>query len=230
MKKSVILAFLTFCTTFSTPIFAVEPTGDVTFQKLLKEFPQGKLPYKLTTDVLKQELLQQYGLGTSQSKSKVSNSNRLSMKYHSLLPDMVPFSRMARMPEPVMALESETNYALIYMLSRYKPEYKVAIYDKQGQFLYKKILAFAQKDEIQAVVLDENLKATFSTHAIVWEKDVSKEGVEKNAIKSVTFTKEAVVDMTIVPESEKKAPKESTPNVPKSPPAQSKKQPAIIRA
>jgi hypothetical protein len=230
MKNSVILAFLMCCTGFSNPIFAVEPTGDVTFQKLLKEFPQGKLPYRFTADALKHELLQQHGLEAGQPKSKVYSSNRLSIKYHSLLPDMVPFSRMARMPEPVMALESKTNYALIYMLYRYKPEYKVAIYDKEGHFLYKKVLAFAANKEIQAVVLDENLKATFSTYALVWEKEIEKEGFVKNAIQTVTFTKEFVMDMTIVPASEKKEPKESIPNAPKSPPAQSQKQPAIIRA
>jgi hypothetical protein len=39
MKKSIILALLTCCTSFSTTIFAVELTGDATFQDLLKQFP-----------------------------------------------------------------------------------------------------------------------------------------------------------------------------------------------
>lgn len=229
MKKSIILTLLTLCTGFSSRLFADEPTSDGTFQGLLKEFPQGKLPYKLTADALKHMLLQQYGLETGRAKSKTAN--RISRKYYALLPDMVRFSRIAKMPEPIMALESKTNYALIYTVTHYGTEYKVAIYNKQGAFLYKKVLAFANQDSLQAVVLDENLKAIFSTHAIVWEKDIKKEGYEKNNIKTITLVNESVVDLTIVPESEKKEQKEpATPNMPKNPPAQTKKQPAIIRA
>ena len=229
MKKSIILTLLAFCTSFSTAIFAVEPTGDATFQDLLKEFPKGKLPYTVSADDLKHQLLQQYGLEKQTGKSK--KVDRISRKFHTLLPDMVRFSRIAKMPEPIMALESKTNYALIYTVTHYGAEYKVAIYDKQGQFLYKRVLASASQSELQAVVLDENLKATFSTHTLVWERDIEKEGYEKNRIKSITLTKKDVVDLTIVPEAEKKEQKEPlVPNAPKKSPVQSKKQPTIIRA
>jgi hypothetical protein len=226
MKKSIILTLLTFCTSFSTAIFAVEPTGDATFQDLLKEFPQGKLPYTLTADALKHQLLQQYELETRRTKSKVVN--RISRKYYTLLPDMVRFSRIAKMPEPVMALESKTNYALIYTVTHYGVEYKVAVYDKQGAFLYNQVLAFASQETLQAVVLDENLKATFSMYDLIWEKDIKKEGYKKNNIKTLTLAKKSVVDLTIVPKSEKKEQKEPA-NIPKSEPVQSKKQPTVIR-
>jgi hypothetical protein len=232
MKKSIIFALLTFCTSFSAAIFAVEPTGDVTFQDLLKQFPKNNLPYSLSAETLKHELLVRYGIEKEEKNATQKTFNgRLNYKYRQLLPDMSRFSRAPLMPTPIAALETSTNYALIYTIDRYDVEYRVAIYNKAGEFLHKRVLASAHKDAIQSALIDENLNATITTHAIIWERDVEKEGYEKNKVKSFKVQKTEIVDITL-PENTEKQEKKSrkTPISPKVPPVQQQKQPAVIRA
>jgi hypothetical protein len=231
MKKSIILTLLTFCTSFSTAIFAVEPTGDATFQDLLKQFPKTQLPYSLSAEALKHELLVRYGIEKEADSKKTKTTGRLNYKYRQLLPDMSHFSRSPQMPTPVASLETKTHYALIYTLDRFEVEYRVAIYNKKGEFMHKRTLAVAHNDVIQSVLLDENLSATISKHQIVWEKDIEKHGYEKNKVKSFKVQNTEIVDITAPEKTEKQEKKHpKTPIVPKASPVQQQKQPAVIRA
>ncbi len=230
MKKSIILTLLTFCTTFSTAIFAVEPTGDATFQDLLKQFPKNNLPYSISAEALKHELLVRYGI-EKEAETQKKYTSRLNYKYRSLLPDMSRFSRSPQMPTPVASLETKTHYALIYTLDRFEVEYRVAIYNKKGEFLHKRTLAIAHNDVIQSALLDENLNATVSTHKIIWEKDIEKDGYENNKVKSFKVQKTEIVDITVPETTEKQGKKHpKAPIVPKASPVQQQKQPTVIRA
>jgi hypothetical protein len=230
MKKSIILGLLTFCTSFSAAIFAVEPTGDATFQDLLKQFPKSNLPYSISADALKHELLVRYGI-EKEAETKKKPTNRLGYKYSSLLPDMSRFSRSPQMPSPVASLETKTYYALIYTMDRFEVEYRVAVYNKKGEYLHKRILAAAHNDVIQSALLDENLNATVSTHKIVWEKDIEKHGYEKNKVKSFKVQNTEIVDITVPEKTEKQEKKHpKAPIMPKASPVQQQKQPAVIRA
>jgi hypothetical protein len=225
MKRNIILTVLFLSAKFAG---ATAPNADADFKSLLKLFPKGTFPYAITMESLKKDLLIRNGVETDKKSTQTQRRTRIGRQYYALLPDMAPFSRAPVMPEAIAALESPNNYALVYTFGHYDIDYRIAVYSKNGEFLFKKPIAFAETDKIQEVVLDENLKATFTTHNIAWAKDVEKHGFEKNKIKEIKIQKKELVDLAQLAK-ESLPNKDKKKNKPKSTPSVGK-EPEVIRA
>lgn len=158
MKKSTIIPALTLV--FAS-IFALNLNGQApSFQDFLAQFPTASLPYSLDAQSLQAKVT-----GTAAAEK----AKRMGWEYYEFLPELersAEFSGMPVHPEPVAKFENGQYYAVLYNLARGfskgSKTYSVSLFDKQGAYVSTHFVASVNANEITAVMIDNQLKATVS--------------------------------------------------------------------
>lgn len=164
----------------------------VGFQDFLEQFPKATLPYSIGEQELQGQLL----------NKQVSKRKPLAWEYYEFLPELersAQFSGMPVHPEPVAAFETADHYAVLYNLARGLSKttrtYSISVFDKQGNYLGTHFVAGINPNELTAVTIDDQLKATVKAYTISWSKDFEQVGLEGNEIKTLHLIGTRVLDL-----------------------------------
>ena len=162
MKKSILIPALTLV--FAS-LFAMNLNGQTpSFQDFLAQFPTASLPYSLDAQSLQAKIT-----GTAATEK----AKRMSWEYYEFLPELersAEFSGMPVHPEPVAKFENGQYYAVLYNLARGfskgSKTYSISLFDKQGAYVSTHFVAGVNANEITAVMIDAQLKATVSLYRL----------------------------------------------------------------
>ena len=159
----------------------------ISFQDFLQQFPSGDLPYSFSEQDLQHQLDIQIGLADASSKPQ-----RLGWEYYDFLPDLEELAEEMQMPiypEPVVAFETESSYAVVYNTGRAFAQqfkaYNIAIFNKDGEHQATYTIAGVEPETLTSATLDEALQVTIKEYEVKWEMDVEEAGMEGNAVNSI---------------------------------------------
>lgn len=158
MKNSILIPALTlvFASLFTLNLNGQTPS----FQDFLAQFPAASLPYSLDAQSLQAKIN-----GTAAGEK----AKRMGWEYYEFLPELersAEFSGMPVHPEPVAKFENNEYYAVLYNIARGFSKgtktYSISLFDKQGAYISTHFVAGVNANEITAVMIDDQLKATVS--------------------------------------------------------------------
>lgn len=190
------------------------------FQAFLTEFPTTTLPYEITAAALQANL--------GRTSSGYSSTKRLSYKYAEVLPEMErgQFSRMPVHFLPLAKVETDRFYAVVFSsgfgFSPRYADYYLTLFDKNGNLVTTKLIAFSGTKTLASCVLKDGFLAEIKEWQVEWTKDYETNGAERNSVKSLALLDTHALDLTqndvFLPRSETKVKKRPTEPLP-SPPA-----------
>ncbi len=174
MKKSILIPALTLV--FAS-FFAMNLNGQTpSFQDFLAQFPTASLPYTLDAQNLQAKIT-----GTAATEK----AKRMSWEYYEFLPELersAEFSGMPVHPEPVAKFENDQYFAVLYNLARGfskgSKTYSISLFDKQGAYVSTHFVAGANANEITAVMIDAEMKATVSLFRLNEVGQPTQQGVQ----------------------------------------------------
>ena len=158
MKNSILIPtlILVFTSLFTMNGNAQTPS----FQDFLAQFPSAALPYSLDVQSLQAKVT-----GTAATEK----AKRMGWEYYEFLPELersAEFSGMPVHPEPVAKFENDQYYAVLYNIARGFSKgaktYSISLFDKQGAYVSTHFVAGVNANEITAVMIDDQMKATVS--------------------------------------------------------------------
>ena len=158
MKNSILIPALTIAIFFSLNLNAQTPS----FQDFLAQFPTASLPYSLDAQSLQAKVT-----GTAAAEK----ATRMGWEYYEFLPELersAEFSGMPVHPEPVAKFENDQYYAVLYNIARGFSKgtktYSISLFDKQGAYISTHFVAGINANEVTAVMIDAQMKATVSLY------------------------------------------------------------------
>ncbi len=156
MKNSILIPALAIAIFFTLNLNAQSPS----FQDFLAQFPTASLPYSLDAQSLQAKVT-----GTAAAEK----AKRMGWEYYEFLPELersAEFSGMPVHPEPVAKFENKEYYAVLYNIARGFSKgtktYSISLFDKQGAYISTHFVAGVNANEITAVMIDDQMKATVS--------------------------------------------------------------------
>lgn len=182
---------------FAIPTDNTEPT----FSEFLGEFPSGRLPFAISVETLRQDLLA--GIETQHDEEADINPvyKRLGYRYAGILPalDRTRFSRSPEYIEPVMAFSTRQGHAVVYKFVRAYNNlycyYGVTSYDPDGVILNEQTFASRGPQTLMSGALDADFVLTNANYDLMWEKPTEDGYTQDNTIAGTIKKDESTVNM-----------------------------------
>jgi hypothetical protein len=155
------------------------------------------LPYSFSEQDL------QHQLDVRSGNANVSEKpNRLAWEYYDFLPELEKIAEENNMPvypEPVVAFETESSYAVVYNTGRvvakqYKTYY-ITLFTKDGTHQDTYCIAGVEPESLTAATLDQELQVTIKKYQVSWEKDIDEAGVKGNSVKGIDLLETEQFDL-----------------------------------
>jgi|1048.fasta_scaffold01859_3 hypothetical protein len=170
---------------------------NASFEEFLSQFPKASLPYSLSQEALRSQLEQRAG------NQPVERPKLLEWQFYEFLPALEEDARTNRMPvypEPVVALENETHYAVIYNTGRnfarqYKT-YNIAVFEKNGKLVATRCIGGVNPVMLATAHINKDFIITIEEFSINWAKNYSTHGIEGNSILGLTRINTRIVKAT----------------------------------
>ena len=171
--------------------------GGADFAAFLKLFPKGQLPYAITQEDLKKDLLK---LSKGESNNYDKKAVKIDYRQQKFLP-LIAESRFSRIPisaEPVISFETEKHIAVIYNMGRgySNKNYAVTVFNKKGEHISSYYMASARTSYMQTASITPDLAMTTNKYDIKWQNDVAEKGLKGNTISNLILTQTDTVDLT----------------------------------
>ncbi len=173
--------------------------GGEEFAAFLKLFPKGQLPYAITQEDLKKDLLK-LTEGESKSYDKKAPKVKIDYRQHKFLP-LIAESRFSRIPisaEPVISFETEKHIAVVYNIGRgySNKNYAITVFNKKGEHISSYYMASARTSSMQTASITPDLTMTTNKYDIKWQNEVAEKGLKGNSISNLVLTQTDTVDLT----------------------------------
>lgn len=207
------------------------PGTEEEFQALLKQFPLAPLPYEISANTLKDNIMA--SLRLDDEYDPLAADKDVVTPAPTVLEDVVsPFpksledpkgfipgsrsSKMSRVPlynTPISRVETDQYVGLIYNQTRGYSQlynaYWMAMFDKRGNLISSNLIASTSRSIINSVRIDEQLIAHSESYKIHWKNDLNQNGTLGNEITGLGRDSATEIDLkqaTEVPQKKKSKP------------------------
>jgi hypothetical protein len=195
MKKALLIPALFFALFLSALNLNAQAAGTEgpSFQDFLSQFPKAELPYSFSSESLKGQL----------EKPATARAKRLAWDFYQFLPELersAQYSNMPVYPEPVAAFETNEYYAVLYNIARGASKntktYSITVFDKQGNYIGTNFVAGFNPRTITTTEISAGLIANVTEYTVNWKNDYRQNGLEGNAVESLTRNATQEVNLT----------------------------------
>lgn len=189
----VVLTMWSMLTAFRLPQMLLSNHEEATFQEFLKAFPEGKLPFALSVETLREHL----EAHRSKDKKSPLQKKRLNSTFTDFLisEQEREFTRSPLTVDALMTTKYENKHLIIYAVGRGLRghlDFFAGLYDAKGLLLKRELFASSNTSEFIEGSINKNLQIKTTTYDIFWsqEKDRRQRKIkaiikEKTEVKSL---------------------------------------------